>query len=285
MKHDFIYLDWNVVKALKEKSAEPIFSVMIGTLKTQFIIPFSFAHLCDRQKNMSESNIQYIKEDLMFFNSLSDGYTLGRYDDDYDIAKQDILKKYDEITTCKQEQYPSFNIPQEILQKIKSVGAKNFFKNQENIQLFPLIALSAFSRFNCNDEVYKEMREVFFSDPPEEVAYFRDLQKPEIKSEDLRKFVENMLKSEQPENHALRYKMGMAYLFLDFNQNYREKVSQKSNFTNMYTDSEHMLNASFAKYYITQDKKTRKKTKLVYQTYNIDTEVFSIEEFIEKFKM
>lgn len=45
------------------------------------------------------------------------------------------------------------------------------------------------------------------------------------------------------------------------------------------------MNASFAKYYITQDKKTRKKTKLVYQTYNIDTEVFSIEEFIEKFKM
>lgn len=285
MKHDFIYLDWNVVKALKEKSADPIFSVMISTLKTQFIIPFSFAHLCDRQKNMSKDNKIYIKEDLMFFNGLSAGYMLRRYEDDYDIAKQNIFKKFDEVTVLKQTQFPSFNIPQEILLRLKSVGAKTFFGDKENAQLFPLIILSAFSRFSCNDEVYKEIREVFLIDPPEQIAFFRDLQKLEIKPEDLKKFVENLLNSDQVRNSTLRHKMGAAYLFLDFNQNYREKINPKSNFTNMYTDSEHMLNASFAKYYITQDKKTRKKTELVYKTYGINTEVFSIDEFIQNYEL
>lgn len=285
MKHDFIYLDWNVVKALKEKSADPIFSVMIDTLKTKFIIPFSFAHLCDRQKNMSEDNKMYIKEDLTFFNGLSGGYMLGRYEDDYDIAKQNILKKFDEVTISKQTQFPSFNIPQEILLKLKSVGAKTFFEDKENVQLFPLIVLSAFSRFSCNDEIYKEIREVFLIDPPEQIAFFRDLQKPELKPEDLEKFVENLLEFEQESDSTLRHKMGAAYLYLDFNQNYREKVNTKSNFTNMYTDSEHMLNASFAKYYITEDKKTRKKTKLVYETYGINTEVYSINEFIQNYEL
>lgn len=285
MKHDFIYLDWNVVKALKDKSSDPIFSVMINTLKTQFIIPFSFAHLCDRQKKMSEDNKMHIKEDLTFFYGLSDGYMLGRYEDDYDIDKQNIFKKFDEVTVSKQTLYPSFNIPEEILLKLKSVGSKNFFNGLENVQLFPAIALSAFSRFSCNDEIYKEIRKVFLTEPPKQMAFFRDLQKPEIKPKDLEKFVENLLEFDHESNSTLRHKMGAAYLFLDFNQNYKEKVNPKTNFTNMYTDSEHMLNASFAKYYVTNDSKTRKKTKLVYETYGINTKVYSIDEFIEIFVM
>lgn len=285
MKRDFIYLDWNVVKALKGETVNPLFSVAISTLKKQFIIPFSFAHLCDRQKNMSKENMMLIKDDLEFFNRLSDGYMLGRYKDDFDLAKQNILQKYDEVTFSKQTQYPSFNIPQEMVEKIKEVGVTTFFQDRKNVQLFPVIAMSAFSRFDCNDEVYKAIREVFSLNPPEEVAYFKELQKPEIKPENLKIIVENVLNSFQPKESTLHYKMGMAYLLLDYNPSYREKINQKTNFTNIYTDSEHMLNASFAKYYITQDKKTRKKTKLVYRAYGINTEVYSIDEFIRKFEL
>lgn len=92
MKYEFIYLDWNIVKALKENRVNEKISVAINILKTKYFIPFSFAHLCDRQKNMSEANIELIKSDLDFFNGLSDGYMRGRYEDDYDIAKQNIFK-------------------------------------------------------------------------------------------------------------------------------------------------------------------------------------------------
>lgn len=97
--------------------------------------------------------------------------------------------------------------------------------------------------------------------------------------------VESMLKYNQLNNSSLRSKMGMAYLLLDFSPSYREKVNYKSNFTNMYTDSEHMLNASFAKYYITQDKKAIRKTKFVYNTLDVGTEVYNIDEFTKLFEL
>lgn len=285
MKCDFIYLDWNVVKALKEKTANPFFSVAIRTLKKQFIIPFSFAHLCDLQKKMSKENMMFIEADLEFFNRLSGGYMLGRDNNDFGLKKQNILQKYNEVTISKQTQYPSFNISQEMVEKIKEVGVTTFFQDRKNVQLFPVIAMSAFSRFDCNDEVYKVIREVFSLNPPEEVAYFKELQKPDINQENLKIIVENVLNSFQPQESTLHDKMRIAYLLLDFNQSCREKINKKTNFTNIYTDSEHMLNASFAKYYITQDKKTRKKTKLVYEAYGINTEVYSIDEFIRKFEL
>ena len=48
----------------------------------------------------------------------------------------------------------------------------------------------------------------------------------------------------------------------------------------MYTDCEHMLNASHAKYYLSQDSSTRIRIRFVYDTYNIGKKVYSIDEFI-----
>lgn len=283
MKRDFIYFDWNVVKDLKDNNVDPIFFKIIENLKNLYVFPFSFAHLCDRQKKMSVENIEFIREDMIFFNNLSDGYMLGRYGDEYDIARKDIFQKFDEVTIAKYTQYPNPSIPQEVLKKVKQVGFSKFFEDKQNIQLFPLLVLSALNRFECDYELYKQFREAFKLDPPEEIRFFSDLQKPDLTSEELKKITECFIKDDQFGDN-LRLKVGMAYLLLDFNPQYNETVNSKSNFTNMYNDREHMLNASFARYYITKDKKTIKKTKLIYDTYGINTGIYNIEEFINLYE-
>lgn len=262
---------------------DPIFFKIIENLKTLYVFPFSFAHLCDRQKKMSVENIEFIKEDMIFFNNLSDGYMLGRYGDDYDIARKDIFQKFDEVTMAKYTQYPNPSIPQEVLKKVKQVGFSKFFEDKQNIQLFPLFVLSALNRFECDYELYKQFREVLKLDPSEEIRFFSDLQKLDLTSEELKKITECFIKDNQSGNNLL-LKVGMAYLLLDFNPQYHETVNSKSNFTNMYTDREHMLNASFARYYITKDKKTIKKTKLIYDTYGINTGIYNIEEFVNLYE-
>lgn len=285
MKSEFIYLDWNVVKALKENRAPQSFVNAIMSLKSQYRIPFSFAHLCDRQKNLSAETKERVKDDLEFFGCLSDGYMFGKNGENYGIAKQDIFQKYDEVTVNKLTRFPAPHIPSEILQQIKDVGFQKFFENKQNIEWYMAIMFCALSRFECDPELYKLYREVFSIRPPCELSFFADLQKTNITPEVLKKATDAFLEFNGENKNGVHSKLGTAYLLLDFCPGYREgKINQKNNFTNIYTDSEHTVNASFAKYYITEDHFVRKKAGLVYLAYGIKTQVFSIDEFVKAFQ-
>lgn len=285
MKSEFIYLDWNVIKSLIENTAEPAFLAAITQLRTKFIIPFSFAHLCDRQKGLSEKTAPLVKKDLDSLNLLSDGYMLGRWRDDFDISRQDIYKKYDEVRLAKMLQYPSFEIPEEILNHVKQSGFQNFFKSKQNAQWFVPIMFRALSRFDCDAELYKNYREIFKTNPPNELNYLSDLQSPSITPNKLEDIVDCFLKFNQLDEVGLCSKLRTAYLLLDLNPSYHEKrITNKNNFTNIYTDSEHLVNASFAKYYVTNDKIALKKTKFVFQAYNIKTHVFNSSDLVAFFQ-
>lgn len=285
MKKKFIYLDWNVIKALKDHNCDLAFSAIIDELKSQYLLPFSFAQLCDRQKGLSIETAKFVKEDLDFLNHLSDGYMLGRYGDDFDISKKNIYEKYDEVTKARIFQYPNFKIPEEILNQVKQNGLKNFFANEKNIKWYRPLMFCALNRFNSDPELYRLYREVFKIDPPEELSFFSHLQNPNITSDELKAVVDHFIEFNHLDNNELRSKINIAYLLLDFNPHYHEKkITSKNNFTNIYTDSEHMLNASFAEYYITEDKKARNRTVFIYNAYSIGTKVFNIADFIEFFK-
>lgn len=281
MKQDFIYLDWNVFKDLIDDNFSDFYKIM-DTLKGQYRVPFSFAHLCDRQKNISTETLPLIKKDLEFVNNFSDGFMIGRLGNDYGIAKQNIFLKFNEVSSARQNDYPQFDIPNEIILTLIKEGAISFFKNKKNIEWYVPLFYTAMSRFNCNHEFYLAFREVFKLNPPEpELQFFWNLQNPNITSNDLLLIVDNALAFEGNNNPKLYEQLKIAYLYFDFNPTYREKVNKKTNFTNMYTDCEHMLNASHSKYYITKDKNTIKRTKFVFETYSLKTEVFDIEGFIE----
>lgn len=129
--------------------------------------------------------------------------------------------------------------------------------------------------------LYKLYRDIFTIDAPvKELQFFNKLSENTITSQDLIEVVNCFIKFNNIENSCTSEKLRLAYLLLDFNSKFREKINKKTNFTNMYTDCEHKLNASHAKYYFSQDSSTRFRTRFVYDTYSIDTKVYSIDEFI-----
>ncbi|MDF2944555.1 MAG: hypothetical protein K0S01_3413 [Herbinix sp.] len=282
MKHCFIYLDWNVIKDLKDNGKETEFYKIITTLKSKYIVPYSFAHLCDLQKKLKAETIPLIQGDLNFFNEYSNGYMLGRDEDDYDISQQNIFSMYQEVAKYNLNLSPKFEIPEQIIEDFLVSGAENFLKVKENVVYFIPLFYMAMDRFNCNPKLYNAFREVFKTTPEtKELQFLFNLQKKDISYTELRELVDKYLNISSKHSNLLCDKLRNAYMLLDFNPVYREKVNNKTNFTNMYTDCEHMLNASHATYYITKDRDTHSRTKFVYEAYGIKTQVFNKEELID----
>ncbi|MPM04815.1 hypothetical protein SDC9_51096 [bioreactor metagenome] len=281
MKKDFIYLDWNAIKYLKDNGSRTEFAIILDVLKLQYLIPYSFAHLCDLQKNMSDSTMRLINSDLAFLKELTSSYMLGKYKDDFDIDQKSIDQKFEEVKSYNLNIFPNPMIPSDIIDEMKTLGLKNYFQKEENIKWYVPTFLKALNRFECDPVLYNLFREIFTIEAPiKELQFFNKLSENPITSQGLIEVVNCFIKFNNTENLCTSEKLRLAYLLLDFNSKYREKINKKTNFTNMYTDCEHMLNASHAKYYLSQDSSTRIRTRFVYDTYNIGTKVYSIDEFI-----
>ncbi len=75
------------------------------------------------------------------------------------------------------------------------------------------------------------------------------------------------------------------YVLLDFHPLFNDKLKKNKNtLDNIIRDADHCFFASKAVYYVSEDERTRKKTKLIYKAYGIKTKVVSIEEFLSIFE-
>lgn len=121
MKKDFVYLDWNAIKYLKDNGPKTEFAIILDVLKSKYHIPYSFAHLCDLQKNMSDSTMRLINSDLVFLQELTSSYMLGRYKDDFDIDQ-----KFEEVKSYNLNIFPNPMIPPDVINEMKAQGLKHY---------------------------------------------------------------------------------------------------------------------------------------------------------------
>ena len=71
------------------------------------------------------------------------------------------------------------------------------------------------------------------------------------------------------------------YSLLDMHPLFKEKLKKgKNTLDNIIRDGNHCFYASGAKYFISEDVNTRKKTAFLYQAYGIKTKVVSEQEFL-----
>jgi hypothetical protein len=75
-------------------------------------------------------------------------------------------------------------------------------------------------------------------------------------------------------------KIELASSLLDFNPMFREKINNKNKPSNMWRDNEHLIFASHAKYFVTDDKRLFKKAKFVYDVLSLNVEVLSPTDFV-----
>ena len=74
------------------------------------------------------------------------------------------------------------------------------------------------------------------------------------------------------------------YLLLDFHPLFNDKLKKgKNTLDNIVRDGNHCFYASKAKYFVSEDEKTRRKTSFMYKAFGIDTKVVSIDEFMKNF--
>lgn len=290
MSSEFIYLDWNVVKYIKENYNQQSMYSVIDWLKGRYYFPFSFAQICDRQRGEEE----YIREDLDFLKELSEGYMVGIDDenDSFDISKKNIIEKYNEV---KQYRLYDLNmadlwngiLTSEILEEIFAQGIEEFFSKSRNVKFFVPFIYSALSRFDSNSVLYKEFRRfmIEYGKSIEDKNQFINLivkdswERADI-AQILKDFNRNFDKKESKSEN-----MRNLFLLLEFKQYYKnlrinDKITNKNSFSNIYTDSEHMLVAQYSKCFVTNDKKLSRKIRLVFDYFKVDTIVVDMNEFV-----
>ena len=83
---DYIYLDWNVIKYIKEPRADKekldcdVYQI-ISKLNKKYVVPFSEAHIEDRCNNYKEEYLPLIEDDLQFVSRLSNDYCVAQQAD------------------------------------------------------------------------------------------------------------------------------------------------------------------------------------------------------------
>jgi hypothetical protein len=74
------------------------------------------------------------------------------------------------------------------------------------------------------------------------------------------------------------------YVLLDLHPLFHDKIKKNKNTAdNIIRDGNHCFYASKAEYFVSEDEKTRKKTKLMYKAFGIKTKVVSMSEFVNMF--
>jgi len=78
----------------------------------------------------------------------------------------------------------------------------------------------------------------------------------------------------QGKDFGLHNRIAGIFEFLDMLGYWKDKYNEKSNYARLW-DSSHTYFSSFCDYFISNDKRTRNKAKVVFEIYGINTKIFS----------
>ncbi len=321
---DYIYLDWNVVKYMKNHRMkntagriDEYFTAEVFNLnrRKDVIFPYSEAHVKDRASRYKPEYRDEIISDFKFFSRINKSQCVGSIDDGrFGCREKSMVEFFDEYI-----EEESQNVSIDSISSGWNLHNVDISKVQPNHPYYPIIekygCLSEqnvneyltslfFKIFKDNDE-YKKLRDY----APElavnldedtiyqirESSYGRKLYlhlAPFINSfaydtEQLRQNWKEISKSWFSLNDSpvgLNRLLSQGYVLLDFHPLFSEKLKKNKNtLDNICRDSNHVLYASKAKYFVSEDSETRNKTEFLYGAFDIKTKVVSEEQFLNEY--
>ncbi len=294
------------------------FKEQVEKLSNKYIFPYSEAHLKDLAIGDKED---YIKEDLAFIEKLSKNHVLGFIENEKIIIQQNYINVadfFDEVKKSVKEELNqtldfnfetnnSYNIA---INKMNNDDLLKPFIEQNNgvldNQVFGNFIVKMYQEID-NPDYYKKFRiqvhqlkkkfdETSNTLLNQESKYYRELIPflDFIIENDISKMKKdfqktmiaflNIDKKRKFENLTVGAKIELAYSLLDYNEYFRDKINKKNRPTNMFRDIKHLHFASDAKYYITEDDTTYKKSKFVAEVLGLNVKVLKMNEFISKFR-
>lgn len=314
MKHETI----DIKKSINGKE----FRELIENISKKYLFPFSEGHLKDLLVSSNPANMKYIKEDLNFLKEISKNHLLGLDENENciplknhidistffnDIKDNTDNEKEEEELTVDFKTTNSFEI------NLEQMENDSLYKSliEQNNGILDNSVLNNFIFLMYEDinspDFYKKFRlevsniKKSFQKTPNSILnqqseYFKELVPfidfllekniKKIKSnfnETMVSFL-NIDKKRTFEELTVGSKIELAYSLLDFNPNFRDKITRKNKPSNMFRDIKNLYFASQAKYYITEDDKTYIKSKLVCEVLDLKVKVLKMDEFIIKFR-
>ncbi|CAG7839633.1 hypothetical protein IRP62_07085 [Clostridium botulinum] len=315
----YIYLDWNVIKYMKEPRLDKgdldnRFKDMIFRLKGKYKMPYSMAHIKDRANNYKSEYYDKVKEDFDFAETINDMLCLGIHDASPVIVQESMMKCFNDYITEPEKKLSikdedmicSFNV--DMTRMDISHPMYDFFKSHggrysaQNMGIFlKEMYASIFedvSRYKILREYIKKMDlknnfnqayslgEKIMLD---RLLYhmfsfldsFKDDEETLIKK--WPKIAEKWfsLNNEYVGSDLL---LIQGYTLLDMHPLFNDKLKKgKNTLDNIIRDGNHCFYASKGQYFVSEDAYTRKKTAFLYAAYDIKTKVVSEAEFLNYF--
>lgn len=313
----FQYIKHEAISEKKHINAVE-FKKLIKKLSNKYIFPYSEAHLRDLAISNNE---HYVNEDLKFIENISNNYVLGFIENEKIVIQKDyidIKKFFDEIKLNIREELNrelvlDFKTNNSYSISIDEVSNDDLFKpfiEQNNgildNEVFRDFIINMYQNID-NSDFYKKFRTQICqlkskfenttntildknSNYYHELIPFLDF----IIENDITKMKQNFHsamisflnidKKRIFEDLTIGAKIELAYSLLDYNQHFRDKINNKNRPTNIMRDMKHLHYASDAKYYITEDIMTYKKSKFVSEVLGLKVKILKMSEFINKFK-
>lgn len=316
----YIYLDWNVIQYMKNETKAkcidgPEFSSLVHRLSRRYHFPFSEGHLDDLLVSFKPENQENIETDLMYLDLLSKGRAVvySERDESFHITDTINLKKsfYDAAKGSPTSTRPEVNVRSgQFLVDTKSLPEKHIFKRHlsENNDVLDENVVRALLQemWEQNDDpvFYKALRDNM-SMVPKMLENPNTILDPSSKyRRQLSPFLE-FLQANTPFDYQENFnsviasflsidgraiqdlnmgqKIEMAYMLLDLHTEFKEKMNNKNRPSNMGRDIKHLLYASGASHYVTEDKCSFKKATFVTKALALKVKVNSMSDFMSLF--
>lgn len=319
-KKKYIYLDWNVVKYIKEPRNQNIildetFRKIVKETRSKYVYPYSEAHFIDRAHNYKEEYKNYILNDLHFFENISQGYGLALKEgtDELNVIKYSVVEAFENVLHRKRQEIDfskympymqPMNIDVNCIEEnslfYKAFQDTNGYCDKEIFdEIAKKIVLESFTDIN----IYKKFR-IAFNDKEDDLInretvnaqyygqikwHFHKLKEAlELQGNEERlaerwkeAVTEALSLYFEPKDIQISDLMSVSYCLLDLHSDFSEKLKKyKNTLDNVYRDSKNIWYASQAKYFITEDAATRKKAKFIYKVFDKKVKVWSMQEFV-----
>ena len=304
----------------KDKNDLDVDCLNIRNFIKKYEFPFCEAHLQDLARSNPKLNKEAVQGDLHFLEQLSRRVAIG-WDANNDICFKADCSPFDLFNNIIQNKAQELNITPDIvpssiskidmqridashplramLEKTDGVIGPGIFSDWLN-NLYDRILNENIDYKKIRDYVKKELNQIIAKSScldSQGIACW------EIYIEHMTPFADSLVIQDEEElatiwkrciekwlhmNNEVEIPFGLlittAYSMLDFHPLFSEKLKNKKNtIGNIVRDSKTIYYASYAKYFVTEDKACHEKSKFLFQAFQLKTKAINMSQFRAKF--
>lgn len=285
----------------------------------EVIFPYSDAHLKDLKRSFDKGERDRVSQSLDYISVLTRNICLVQYWNEENAIWQ-TRDPFDFFNSIVMDNSSNFNSWDDLLEPLKEYGLDKIFDIYKNIphninfeeveqynpffaSLFPRARIEnnldavirdtfeMFSKVYTNPAVYKELRKIF----KEGLKIDSNISNFQNVIDELDKYLpKTLLNKSFTELYDLNTKSSIknktydkiigVFMQLDFVGYNSDKLSEKNRYDNIFNDALHCFYAAHCDLFLTNDIKNSKKSKAVFESEKIATQVYNTKEFIEMLK-